>query len=173
MVTYRKKKTRRFYGRPSHGAGSRKKNRGAGSRGGRGNAGSGKRAGHKVAGTTFRIGRHGFTRRRTTSHLQSINLGYFTPERLEVLLAAGKIGKEGEFYVLNLPQLGYNKLLGEGVISAKLKITVPKLSAQAEEKVTAAGGMFISAEEKRKEYKNQVSKEANKKEEKAAKKTSA
>jgi len=42
-------------------------------------------------------------------------------------------------YVINLSELGYDKLLGSGKINKKLKIIVPKTVPNAVEKIKAAG----------------------------------
>lgn len=147
MVVNRRKKVTKYRGHTSHGGGAHKKRRGAGSRGGRGRAGSGKRAGHKRYGIV--LGSRGFTPRRThnldrkLSHV--INVGYFTDERLQQWVEAGKAVKEGHIYVIDLTKLGYAKLLGTGNISAKVKINVTHSSPSAEEKVKAAGGSIITS----------------------------
>tara|TARA_Y100000310_G_C20572894_1_gene758957 strand:+ start:421 stop:825 length:405 start_codon:yes stop_codon:yes gene_type:complete len=128
------KKVNKYRGHTTHGGGHRKKRRGAGSRGGRGNAGSGKRAGHKQR----PLGSHGFTSHHKQT--KSLNLKYFTPEKLEILLAQQKISKEGEVYIVNLPKLGYQKLLGLGSLSAKVKFIGVRCSVKAAEKISAAGG---------------------------------
>jgi large subunit ribosomal protein L15 len=60
-----------------------------------------------------------------------------------VLLEQGKAVKEGALYVIDLEKLGYEKLLGSGVVAPKLKILVGCCSAQAAEKVKAAGGEVV------------------------------
>lgn len=144
MVTYKKKKHRKLMGHTTHGWGSRKKRRGAGSRGGRGNAGSGKRAGQKKTNPEARlIGQNrGFTSKSRTQE-KAINLGYFTKDKVNQLVAQGLAKKEGDHFNINLEDLGYNKLLGTGKVELKLKITVPKCSAQVEEKIKSKGGEII------------------------------
>ena len=143
MVVHRRKKVLKYRGHTTHGAGSRKKRRGAGSRGGRGRAGSGKRAGHKKYGIV--LGKEGFLPRRQQEPLRAINIGYFTADRVQLLVHTGKATKEKDYVVLQLPDLGYDKLLGAGHIDLKLRIHVPYCSAQAAEKVKAAGGEVVSS----------------------------
>lgn len=151
MVVRRKKKVRKYRGSVLHGAGSRKKRRGAGSRGGRGRAGSGKRAGHKKQ--LFSIGSRGFVpRRENPTHVhqgKALGLGYFTAERLQRLLQEGKITKKDTTYYIDLQALGYHKLLGTGRVQEKLLITAGVWSPSAEEKVKAVGGEIVIREKKR------------------------
>ncbi len=145
MVTYKRKKVGKYRGGSTHGGGARKKRRGAGSRGGRGNAGSGKRAGHmkmRYVKAGHILGKHGFTSKSRTV-VKAVNLGYFTSERVAQLVKQGKAHKEGNVYALDLATLGYNKLLGTGTTSVKLKITVKSCSPGAAEKVAAAGGEVV------------------------------
>ena len=149
MVVHRKKKVGKYRGHTTHGGGHRKKRRGAGSRGGRGRAGSGKRSGHKK--NLFSpLGPHGFTSIYQQEE-RVVNLSYFTPERVQLLLQQGKAKKEGEYIVIDLTQLGYQKVLGTGSSHSPLsKLKLPKLklmalawSKQAEERITAAGGSIV------------------------------
>ncbi len=143
MVVNKSKKVNKYRGHTTHGGGHRKKRRGAGSRGGRGNAGRGKRAGHKKAGTSFKLGKHGF-KSKNGRQVKAINLGYFTEAKVNKLLAAGKISKEGNTCVVDLSKLGYDKLLGAGNVNLKLRVTVKFFTSSAEEKIKAAGGEIIS-----------------------------
>lgn len=143
MVVLRRKKVTKYRGNSTHGGGARKKRRGAGSRGGRGRAGTGKRAGQKKASGLYQLGSHGFLPRRPTVNTVKgdvINVGYFTPQRLKSWVESGKARKEGDYYVIDLKKLGYRKLLGTGTVTVKLKLVVSSYSAQAAEKVAAAGG---------------------------------
>src|SRR3989338_6166821 len=142
MVTYKRKKVGKYRGGSTHGGGARKKRRGAGSRGGRGNAGSGKRAGHmkmKYVKAGHILGSHGFTSKSRTI-VNAVNLSYFTAERVQKLVEQGKAHKVTNGFSIDLAGLGFNKLLGTGITSLKLKLTVKLCSAHAAEKVKAAGG---------------------------------
>src|SRR3989338_8460072 len=85
MVVIRRKKVVKYRGSRSHGGGSGKKRRGAGSRGGKGMAGTGKRAGHKKAGLKLpeqSIGaERGFRRRSRLVQIRAVNVGFFTKDR--------------------------------------------------------------------------------------------
>jgi len=149
MVVRRTKKVAKCRSHTTHGGGHRKKRRGAGSRGGRGNAGSGKRASHKQR--VPLVGRSGFVPRRTVKNVNPINLSYFTPFLVEKLVSAGKAVKEGDIYTIDLSKLKYDKLLGTGKVSLKLKLIVNNFSARAEEKIKAAGGEIVSGQKLNKE----------------------
>ncbi len=145
MVVHRRKKVTKYRGNSTHGGGARKKRRGAGSRGGRGNAGTGKRAGQKKAGRPCELGSFGFNPRHEIKSVCAINVGYFTPRKVQVLVEQGKAVKEGTLYIIDLSQLGYEKLLGAGTVAPKLKLLVSECSAQAADKVKAAGGEVVCA----------------------------
>ncbi len=141
MVVKRRKKTTKYHAHVTHGGGSRKKRRGAGSRGGRGNAGTGKRASHKKAGISRKLGSKGFTRRgREKTRENALNVSTLTVPFVENLVAQGKATKEGNTYTINLTELGYTKLLGTGTVAVALHLSVSKCSARAAEKVEQAGG---------------------------------
>ena len=144
MVVHRRKKVTRYRGHTNDGGGSRKKRRGAGSRGGRGRAGTGKRAGQKKAGMPPQLGSFGFLPRRWTPEVRTINVGDFTVQRVDQFLATGKAVKDGQMIIIHLTQLGYGKLLGAGSTIFKLKITVASSSPGAVEKIAAAGGQVLT-----------------------------
>ena len=142
MVVRRSKKAGRYRGHTTHGGGHRKKRRGAGSRGGRGLAGTGKKSGHRKH--LHWLGRTGFTSKRRAAAPKTINVGFFTKEAVLNWVQEGQAAKEKDGYVIDLAKLGYGKLLGAGATLLKLKIIVDSYSAQAEQKITAAGGSIIS-----------------------------
>ncbi len=144
MVVNKRKKVTKYRSHTTHGGGHRKKRRGAGSRGGRGRAGTGKRASQKVAGITVTLGRKGFTSHAGAS-IRSVNLNYFTQKRLDQLVAAKKVTKKGDVYSVDLVKVGFDKLLGAGVVQAKLQVKARQWSAHAESKITAAGGSIVAA----------------------------
>ncbi len=140
MVVRRHKKVTKYRGSVTHGGGSRKKRRGAGSRGGRGRAGTGKRAGHKKAGMPPQLGQKGFTSQRALrSKPKIINVGDLTLKTIATLGSKGTI---------DLTAAGYTKLLGAGTIVQPLTIIIPSASARAQEKIHAAGGrVMVSSEQ--------------------------
>ncbi len=155
MVVHRRKKVVKYRGSVTHGGGSRKKRRGSGSRGGRGHAGSGKRSGHRKR----PLGRHGFTSlTKRVSHagpavrslaqtinVRTINVGNLTPGQLKRWTEQGLAREEKGTYAVDLGKAGYGKLLGAGSVSAKIAVTVPRWSAQAEQKIAAAGGSLTKS----------------------------
>lgn len=138
----KRKKSTRQRGNTTHGYGSMKKNRGAGHRAGRGNAGSGKRADAKKPSLLWKkgykhVGKYGFkTRNKKPS---TINLA-FIEQKIDSYVNDKKASKEGELYSIDLPKLGYSKLLGTGKVKRKFKIKVPVASSKAKKKVEEAGG---------------------------------
>ena len=143
MVVRKERKVGRYRGHSTHGGGHRKKRRGGGSRGGRGLAGTGKKSGHlKIR---HRLGRTGFTSKRRVSAPETINVGFFTRDAVAHWVQEGKAIKEKDTYVIDLGKWGYGKLLGTGATLLKLKIIVDSYSAQAEQKITAAGGSIVSS----------------------------
>ncbi len=147
MVVNRRRKVGKYRGHSNHGGGMRKKRRGAGSRGGRGRAGTGKRAGHKKAGLPSpQLGQTGFIRRRLIVPAVTLNVGDLTLDYISHLVKDGKATKQGDKYVINLAQLGFDKLLGAGNTSLKLQLHITTWSASAEEKIKAAGGSLASSE---------------------------
>jgi len=146
MTASRRKKVNKYRAHTTHGGGSRKKRRGAGSRGGRGNAGTGKRASHKKAGRITIFGKIGFLPRRNSSTTKTVNLNYFTSNKIKQLVSQGKVAEQSGYYTVDLSKLGFNKLLGAGDIGLKLKIIAQEVSAKAAEKIKLAGGEVVSQE---------------------------
>ena len=129
----------------THGYGAKKKNRGAGNRGGKGMAGTGKRADQKkptilnLYGNSY-YGKKGFKRpQETLTLIKSINIEYLE-QHLDHYIHLNQVTKEGDSFVIDLEKLGYEKLLGKGHVKHKLKVRAPSLSASAREKIEAAGG---------------------------------
>lgn len=118
-----RKKTKKMRGSKTHGRGFKKKARGAGNKGGVGFAG----AKHKHL--KWRWGRHGFTRHGLIREKKVINI-----EELKKF--------EGE--EINLNEIGYDKLLGAGIIDKPIKVYVKEASKKAIEKIKNAGGEVIT-----------------------------
>lgn len=145
MVIKKRSKRSRYRGSWTHGGGHKKKRRGAGSRGGRGRGGFGKRGQQRLPTAQKRkekLGRNDFFRHGIKRKIKTINL-----EDLNKLVGKGKIKSEG---IIDLGDLGYNKLLGSGQIKNKLKIKVDYFSKKAEEKIAQAGGKIIQKKIKEK-----------------------
>lgn len=146
MVVRKEKKSRKMRGSRTHGYGRVGQHRKAGSRGGRGAAGLHK---HKwtwvVKYHPDWFGKHGFKNPNPTikkDEIRAINLRELS-ERVEELLQRNLLKIENDLIVVNLEELGYNKLLGEGSITKPMKILVPRATRTAVEKVKGAGGEVV------------------------------
>jgi large subunit ribosomal protein L15 len=138
MPANKRKKSTRMRAKTTHGYGSMKKNRGAGNRGGRGMAGTGKRADQKKPtilkkyGPSY-FGKHGFNRPQSiVKKLKIINLS-------EINLKAEKKNNE---YIFDASK--YDKVLGNGNLTKKIKITSKSFSKSALEKIEKSGGESIN-----------------------------
>ena len=133
----KRKKTVKKRGSKTHGYGSKKKHRGAGSRGGRGMAGVAK---HRkfwiIKNAPGHLGKRGFktlTQRKVASagsKNRAINLRDI--ERL------AKGSKE-----IDLAKLGYDKVLSTGMLKRALTIKAASFSEAAKEKIKKAGGRAV------------------------------
>ncbi len=146
MTVNRRKKVVKQRGSHTHGWGSKKKHRGAGNRGGRGMAGSGKRADQrkpsilKEYGNTY-FGKKGFYK-HNKSVVKAVNVSYLE-EHLPELLAKKLIKEENNSFIVNLKDLGYDKLLGSGRITKKFMIIAESASKKVVERVKKLGGEVI------------------------------
>jgi len=135
----KRKKVIKQKGSKTHGYGSKKKHRGAGSRGGRGMAGVTKhrkfwimknRPGH--------LGKRGFKtltqRKITPAKPKTINLRDI--ERL--VKTKGSDSKE-----IDITKLGYEKVLSTGTLNKKLTIKAHSFSEVAKQKIEKAGGKTL------------------------------
>jgi len=122
-----KTKTKKMRGSKSCGWGQSKQHRGKGSKGGKGFAGSKE---HRMLKFKKECPEHYDHR-----VLKKVNIARVI--NLKDLEALGD--KE-----INLTEMGYDKLLGNGEIKKKLKVIVPTWSASAEEKIKAAGGEVVA-----------------------------
>lgn len=144
MTVNKRRKVVRYRGSKTHGGGSKKKRRGSGHRGGRGFSGTRKQNKPtilKLYGNDY-YGKHGFVR-PTTKKVKAINVGMLN-DMLPKLVAEKKVSEEKGFAVVNLGSLGYDKLLGTGEVTRKIKVTVNAVSKNAEEKITSAGGQVVA-----------------------------
>ena len=123
----KRKKVSRHRGSLTHGRGFKKKARGKGNRGGIGLAGTGKRADHKKNLKLHPFGKDKTIRQRPAIKLKTINLGQIS-EKFN-----GKLK-------LNLKDY---KILGDGEIKGKIKITASAASKSALDKVKKVGGEII------------------------------
>jgi large subunit ribosomal protein L15 len=151
MTARRRSKNSRHRGSNTHSWGSKKKHgRGGGRKGGRGNSGTGKRADTKLP-SVWKIpdyfGKHGFKKLSLSEKISPVNLSYFE-ENAEKLIAEKLAEKKGDVYYIDAEKLGFNKVLGDGKLAKKLKITCKYFSKNAIEKVKAAGGEAIGTGKK-------------------------
>lgn len=145
MTVTKKTKASKYRGSKTHGSGSMKKRRGAGNRGGRGNAGTGKR-GNANTPSIWKSGEHlgksYFKKKGRVIGRESIsihNLEIIIPK----LIKNGKVKEEDNFILINLSELGYDKLLANGTVTKKYKIIVEQISIKAQEKIKEKGGEII------------------------------
>lgn len=139
-------RTRKFRGLRTHGRG-KKAGRGAGIIGGHGNAGMSKsKRIQMLKYDRAHYGHTGFKRPQCTVAANStLNVGELQ-EQLDRYVSLGFAVKSGDAYDVDLGRAGIDKLLGAGTISAKVSVTVPEASAQAREKILAAGGSVAGGE---------------------------
>ena len=74
--------------------------------------------------------------------ISTVNLIYLE-EQADKLVASGKASKDGDAIVIDVTELGYDKVLGKGKISKTFKISAPQFSASAIEKIEELGGEAI------------------------------
>ena len=145
MQQKRTKRSRMRGAENTRGHGSKKKHRGAGSRGGVGKAGSGKRGDHKLMkSTNYKnagyLGRNGFTSQKTPDTIVTID---YLERSIVSLVAEGKASVSKDIYTIDIKVLGANKLLSKGTLTKKLNITAEKATKRATQKVEAIGGKVI------------------------------
>jgi large subunit ribosomal protein L15 len=134
-------KKKRNRGSGTHGGGSKKKRRGAGSRGGRGSDGYKhrklkfmKEGGEKEK---------GFKRpEKLRKDLDTINLKQLEI-RVDKLLEEGELEEKEDGVEVNLPELGYDKLLGSGKVTRSLIVESKEFSEKARQKLEEAGGKAV------------------------------
>ena len=144
MVVRRKKKILKRRGQRSPGYGSQKKHRGGGSRGGRGMAGLHK---HKrMTGLKYmpdHFGKRGFKRpQNIRRRMKTINL-WELDSRIDELLKRKKVKSVNGRIMVNLSELGYDKLLGDGHLKHKLIVEAKSFSKIAIKKLEETGGKAI------------------------------
>jgi len=144
MTVNKRKKVTKLRGSKTHGWGAKKKHRGAGNRGGRGMAGSGKRADSKKPSLWKEryFGKIGFKKKGVKKHIKITSIVYLE-ENLNKLLSKKLVKKENDVYIVDIASLGFNKLLGDGKVTKKFKITAEYASDNAVEKIKKAGGEVV------------------------------
>ncbi len=132
MKIKKRKKATRFRGTHTHGRGGKKKARGSGHQGGVGMAGTGKRADQRKTLVLNLYGNNYFGKSKTLRKKKRVKLKTMNIRDLEQKF---KNMKE-----INLK--GY-KILSEGELKEKIKITASVASKSAMEKINKAGGEII------------------------------
>ncbi|MBI2541100.1 uL15 family ribosomal protein [Candidatus Woesearchaeota archaeon] len=145
MTVNKRKKNERQRGHKTHGWGAKKKHRGKGHQGGAGMAGTGKRADTKkpsIWKDKQYFGKHGFISKTQKVKIIPVNISYIE-QHISRFVLSGLAKKEQDVYSLELGKIGFNKLLGDGRVSMKFRITAPYASKNAVEKIKEAGGEVL------------------------------
>jgi large subunit ribosomal protein L15 len=131
MSNRKDKRTKSYRGHKTHGCGNAKNRRGSGNRGGVGQAGLNK---HKktwmVKFDPDHFGNFGFV-----NHGPKTETRYINVFEIENMVKGGLAGKEGAYAVRF-----EGKILGSGELNHPVHVKAQSWSANAEEKVKAAGG---------------------------------
>lgn len=143
MTVNRRKKDVKQRGSHTHGWGSKKKHRGSGNRGGKGMAGTGKRADSKKPSIWHEqyFGKRGFFH-MNARQVKAVNV-QFLDQNIEKLVGLNVAKQQDDTFVVNIADLGFDKLLGKGSVTKKLRITAGYASAGAVEAVKSAGGEVV------------------------------
>lgn len=146
MTVNKRSKQSRMRASRTHGWGY-SKHKGSGRKGGVGMAGTGKRAQSKKPSIWKEVyfGKHGFKKKGIFREVNPINLNELE-KKADALVAEKKIEKQGSLYIIDIQKLGYNKVLGCGKLTKKLKIVSPTFSKEAVEKIKAAGGEAVNTD---------------------------
>lgn len=150
MVVRKEKKSRKLRGRTRTMSWGRVgQHRKSGSRGGFGAVGFHK---HKfiwiIKYAPNWYGKHGFVSVKQVKkyrHIKTINVGELN-ELAKTLIARNTAVKEGDLIVIDTIQLGYDKVLGEGVVTLPLKVIAKSMSELAKKKIEEAGGTVVLLE---------------------------
>ncbi|MEM3078033.1 MAG: uL15 family ribosomal protein [Nitrososphaerales archaeon] len=136
------RKTRKLRGSRTVGYGQVGQHRKSGSRGGKGKAGLHK---HKWSWTVKYapnyFGRDEFKPPRRTVAKKWINVGQLN-EIYEGLSKIGKIKKKDGKALIDLTDLGYDKLLGEGEVKHPYYVMAKSFTKSAKDKIEKAGGVL-------------------------------
>ncbi|RLG91027.1 MAG: 50S ribosomal protein L15 [Candidatus Hecatellales archaeon] len=142
-MPHKLRKTRKYRGSRTHGWGQVGQHRKHGMKGGRGMAGSHK---HKwtyiVKYMPDYFGKRGFRCPTSRGELKTINLGELD-ELVDKLTREKKVTFEDGKPVIDLSELGYEKLLGEGKTTKPLIVKAKFYSRIAERKIQDAGGQLV------------------------------
>lgn len=137
----RSRKTRKRRGGRTHGWGQIGQHRASGHKGGLGKAGMLKHHFSRM----LKTDPYHFGHDSTHPPHPNIVKKWISVRELDDLFA--KVGRlEGEKKIIDLKQIGYDKLLGGGEVKNGYTVKIDRFSASAEEKIKKAGGEVIAAE---------------------------
>ncbi len=141
----RRKKVRKLRGSRTHGFGRVGQHRKGGMTGGKGKSGyKHKRMLYNSNGKYF--GSHGFQRPlKIRSKVRTINVGQLD-ELADRLIENSIAEKENNKIIIDVSKLGFDKVLGEGIISKPLVVKANAFSKKAEEKLEKSGGQALIIE---------------------------
>lgn len=163
MLKQKKSKSIKMRGTNSHGWGHKKKHRGAGHRGGKGLSGTGARGDAQKAGLMsnskgilMKIAAGKGVKLKTLQHnyshfgkqgfksihkkkMNTLSLNYIEAN-FDKMVAQGVIVQDKKEFVFDSTVLGYNKILGRGKFTKKLKIICEDISEAAEQRIVESGG---------------------------------
>lgn len=146
-MALKNRKTRKYRGSRTCGGGNAKMRRGAGHRGGRGNAGIKKhRKSWFLTHDPSALVHKGPGRPDVPMRVpRAINIRTLE-ERVEEMVSSGLAEKKTNKVYLDLSKIGYDKLLGGGVVKNSWVITAMGSSQTASRKISEAGGQVITEE---------------------------
>ena len=133
-------KRSKYRGSRTCGGGTHKNRRGAGNRGGRGRAGI--NAHHfvkwykEMGGPVF--GKDGFCN-QTSTDVTVIDVGALD-QIIPSLIAQGIAKTEGDAIVINIANMGIDKVLGSGKVTRKINLSASAFSETAKAKIEKLGG---------------------------------
>jgi len=151
MTVNKRGKSRKRRGSQTYGWGKKSRARSAGSHSGKGRCGLGKR-GHCKKPTMLKL-RHelglgprtkiGFKRHASVIRdIRAITLRSLVC-KLDDYVSDKLVKKEKDMFIVNLRDIGFNKLLSNGKLDVKLRVTSDYFSAKAIDKIKSAGGEAI------------------------------
>ncbi len=149
MTINKRKKNSRQRGTHTHGWGAKKKHRGKGNKGGSGVSSSGKRSDARKPGLWANqdyFGKHGFGRKGLKQKINSINISQLE-QYIDSFVKNKQATEEKGIYHIKLSEVGFEKLLGNGKATKKIRIETQYASKSAEERIKEAGGEVIKSEE--------------------------
>ncbi len=138
-------KRSKYRGSRTCGGGTHKNRRGAGNRGGRGRAGI--NAHHfvkwykEMGGPVF--GKNGFCN-QIAVEVTTVDIGSLD-QIIPSLLAQGIAKQDGDTVVINVAEMGIQKVLGSGRVTNKINISAPAFSESAKAKIEKMGGKALGA----------------------------